>query len=39
QETLDQYPELEDVLNQLGGKITGDKMREMNYQVDFEDRA
>ncbi|MGR9050042.1 ABC transporter permease/substrate-binding protein [Halobacillus faecis] len=38
QETLDQYPELEDVLNQLGGKITGDKMREMNYQVDFEDR-
>lgn len=39
QETLDRYPELEDVLNQLGGKITGDQMREMNYQVDFEDRS
>ncbi|MBA2173993.1 ABC transporter permease/substrate-binding protein [Halobacillus locisalis] len=39
QETLDRYPEIEDVLNQLGGKITGDQMREMNYQVDFEDRS
>ncbi|SDI99709.1 ABC transporter permease/substrate-binding protein [Salimicrobium halophilum] len=38
QETLDQYPEIEEVLNQLGGKITGDQMREMNYQVDYEDR-
>ncbi|MCA0969017.1 ABC transporter permease/substrate-binding protein [Halobacillus litoralis] len=39
QETLDRYPELESILNQLGGKITGDQMREMNYQVDFEDRS
>ncbi|RWZ60377.1 ABC transporter permease/substrate-binding protein [Halobacillus fulvus] len=38
QETLDQYPELEEILNQLGGMITGDQMREMNYQVDYEDR-
>ncbi|MFQ3543215.1 ABC transporter permease/substrate-binding protein [Halobacillus rhizosphaerae] len=37
-ETLDKYPEIKDVLNQLGGKINGDKMREMNYEVDFEDR-
>ncbi|MBH0229433.1 ABC transporter permease/substrate-binding protein [Halobacillus yeomjeoni] len=36
QETLDRYPEL-DVLNKLGGKITGDQMREMNYKVSFED--
>ncbi|MGP4075204.1 ABC transporter permease/substrate-binding protein [Halobacillus sp. K22] len=39
QETLDRYPEVQDALNQLGGKITGDKMRQMNYQVDFEDRS
>ncbi|SIS37331.1 ABC transporter permease/substrate-binding protein [Salimicrobium flavidum] len=39
QETLEEYPELADVLNQLGGKITADQMREMNYQVDVEDRA
>ncbi|ARI77375.1 ABC transporter permease/substrate-binding protein [Halobacillus mangrovi] len=38
QETLDKYPELEEILNQLEGKITGDQMRQMNYQVDFEDR-
>ncbi|CDQ19616.1 osmoprotectant transport system permease protein [Halobacillus karajensis] len=39
QEILDRYPEIEEVLNQLGGKITGDQMREMNYQVDFEDHS
>ncbi|WP_163526123.1 ABC transporter permease/substrate-binding protein [Halobacillus ihumii] len=38
QETLDQYPQLADVLNQLAGKITGDQMRQMNYEVSFEDR-
>ncbi|MGP4040110.1 osmoprotectant update ABC transporter permease/substrate-binding subunit OpuFB [Gracilibacillus sp. D59] len=32
-ETLDRYPELEEILNQLAGKITDDQMREMNYQV------
>ncbi|WP_347860535.1 ABC transporter permease/substrate-binding protein [Salimicrobium sp. PL1-032A] len=37
QETLEEHPELEEVLNQLGGKITGDEMREMNYKVDYED--
>ncbi|WP_411954282.1 ABC transporter permease/substrate-binding protein [Alkalibacillus sp. S2W] len=38
-ETLDEHPELEEVLNQLGGKISGDQMREMNYQVGAEGRA
>ncbi|UOR12593.1 ABC transporter permease/substrate-binding protein [Halobacillus amylolyticus] len=38
QETLNKYPQLADVLNQLGGKITGDQMRQMNYEVSFEDR-
>lgn len=37
QETLEQYPELEPVLNQLSGKITDDEMRQMNYKVDYED--
>lgn len=39
QETLNKYPELEDILNQLGGKITDEQMREMNYQVDYEDTS
>jgi osmoprotectant transport system permease protein len=38
QETLDKYPELEDILSQLAGKITDEQMTEMNYQVDFEDK-
>ncbi|WP_053219545.1 ABC transporter permease/substrate-binding protein [Virgibacillus senegalensis] len=38
-ETLDRYPELENILNQLGGKITDEQMREMNYQVDYEDKS
>ncbi|WP_173916398.1 ABC transporter permease/substrate-binding protein [Halobacillus sp. Marseille-Q1614] len=38
EETLEQYPELEEVLNQLGGLISDDEMRKMNYQVDYEDR-
>ncbi|MFD2925678.1 ABC transporter permease/substrate-binding protein [Halobacillus naozhouensis] len=38
QETLDKYPQLDEVLNQLAGKITGDQMRQMNYEVSFEDR-
>ena len=37
-ETLEEYPELEDILNQLAGKITDDEMREMNYQVAMEGR-
>ncbi len=39
QETLDRYPELEDILNQLAGKITDEQMREMNYQVDYEEKS
>ena len=35
-ETLEEYPELEGILNQLAGKITDDQMREMNYQVAIE---
>lgn len=38
-ETLKKYPELEEILNQLGGGITDDEMREMNYQVDYEDKS
>ncbi|GGF10160.1 glycine/betaine ABC transporter permease [Halobacillus andaensis] len=38
EETLEQYPEIEDALNQLSGQISDDEMREMNYQVDFDDR-
>ncbi|MEN1969976.1 ABC transporter permease/substrate-binding protein [Lentibacillus sp. N15] len=36
-DTLNKYPELEDILNQLGGKITDEQMRKMNYQVDYDD--
>ncbi|WP_249869646.1 ABC transporter permease/substrate-binding protein [Oceanobacillus saliphilus] len=38
-DTLEEYPELEGILNQLSGKITDDEMRQMNYQVDYEDRS
>lgn len=34
EETLEEYPELEGILNQLGGKISDQEMRQMNYQVD-----
>src|SRR5690625_5031780 len=37
QETLKKYPELENILNQLGGEITDQEMREMNYEVDYKD--
>lgn len=39
EETLEEYPELKGVLNQLGGKITNAEMRKMNYAVDVEDRS
>ncbi|WP_100010858.1 ABC transporter permease/substrate-binding protein [Lentibacillus sediminis] len=39
EETLEKYPELEGILNQLGGKITDQEMRQMNYQVDYEGRT
>ncbi|WCK54801.1 ABC transporter permease/substrate-binding protein [Aneurinibacillus sp. Ricciae_BoGa-3] len=35
QKTIQKYPQLEPILNQLQGKITDDQMREMNYRVDF----
>ncbi|MBM6614525.1 ABC transporter permease/substrate-binding protein [Desemzia sp. RIT804] len=38
-ETLEEYPELEEVLNQLGGKITDEQMRQMNYAVDVEGKS
>lgn len=38
-ETLETYPELEEILNQLSGKITDEEMRKMNYQVDYEDES
>ncbi|GEN87456.1 ABC transporter permease/substrate-binding protein [Oceanobacillus sp. FSL W8-0428] len=38
-DTLKQYPELEDILNQLSGQITDEEMQEMNYQVDYEDAS
>ncbi|GAB6168288.1 glycine betaine ABC transporter substrate-binding protein [Clostridium carnis] len=37
-ETLEKYPELKDVLNSLAGKITDEKMRKLNYEVDVNKR-
>lgn len=39
QEVLDQAPEVEELLNQLGGRFDDATMAEMNYQVDEEGRA
>ncbi|WP_027108080.1 ABC transporter permease/substrate-binding protein [Lacticigenium naphthae] len=36
QELIDENPEIQEALNLLGGKITDDEMREMNYAVDVE---
>lgn len=35
-ETLEEYPELEEILNKLSGEITDDDMRKMNYEVAVE---
>ncbi|MFM9279422.1 glycine betaine ABC transporter substrate-binding protein [Paenibacillus jiagnxiensis] len=35
-DTLDQYPELKEVLNQLGGSISEEDMQKLNGQVDIE---
>ncbi len=35
-ETLDKYPQLKTAINQLSGKITADKMRELNNLVEGE---
>lgn len=37
-ETLEKHPELEPLLNRLGGQITDEEMQEMNYLVDEEQR-
>ncbi|WP_223595504.1 ABC transporter permease/substrate-binding protein [Neobacillus bataviensis] len=34
QETLKEHPELKKALNSLAGKLTDDKMRQLNYKVD-----
>ena len=36
QELLEEYPELEDVFNQLAGKIDNETMANLNYQADEE---
>lgn len=38
-ETIQKYPELEEVLNSLAGAIDNDTMQELNYQVDVENRS
>lgn len=39
EETLKKYPQLENVLNQLAGKITEKDMQDMNYQVNVEGKS
>ncbi|RNA69395.1 ABC transporter permease/substrate-binding protein [Alteribacter keqinensis] len=34
---LEQYPEIENVLNQLGGRISDEQMQEMNHRVEVGD--
>lgn len=34
EETLEKHPELKEALNSLAGKLTDDKMRNLNYKVD-----
>ncbi|HEM4634547.1 ABC transporter permease/substrate-binding protein [Streptococcus suis] len=38
-ETLDKYPELEQVLGALAGKISTEEMTQMNYAVDVEGKS
>ena len=38
QETLDQYPELEGILNKLSGQISDEEMQQMNYYVEHDNR-
>ena len=39
QKTLETYPQLENILNQLAGKISTEEMTQMNYAVDVEGRS
>lgn len=36
--TLEKYPELENILNKLAGKITEEEMSDMNYQVNVQQK-
>ncbi len=38
-ETLQQHPELQSVLNQLGGRLDGPTMTQLNYQVEIEKKS
>jgi len=38
-EVLEEHPEIEGILGQLEGIISDSEMREMNYDVDYNDRA
>lgn len=38
-DTAKRYPELAEALNRLGGRITDDEMREMNYEVNAKGRS
>ena len=38
QETLDKYPELEDILNKIAGKISDEEMQQMNYYVEHDNK-
>ncbi len=38
-ETLEKYPELEEILGKLAGKINSDEMTKMNYMVDVEGKS
>jgi osmoprotectant transport system substrate-binding protein len=37
--TLEKFPELEDVLNLLAGKITDEKMTQLNYNVTIDKQS
>jgi osmoprotectant transport system substrate-binding protein len=39
EETLESHPELEDILNLLGDKISDEEMQKMNYQVEAEKKS
>lgn len=38
-DTLEKYPELADLINKLGGKLSDEDMQELNYLVDVEEQA
>ena len=38
-DVLERYPQLEDILGQLSGRISTDQMAELSYQVDVEGRS